>query len=177
MPEQLGSYNDIVAGLACELLMLLSLWVAFVVLDEVDDGGAPVGVKSQNLLLYGRDQVGLCERFLFHLDRGAVECLDEHAGWYDGLLGSELGQSVSRHVVVLGDVVEFQTIELSFELPDLPAVGIHLLLGALLVFVDLLYDDFGVTISQQMLDVECDSDSEIMDESFVLGSVVGSLEE
>ena len=46
MPEQLGSYNDVVAGLACELLMLLSLWVAFVVLDEVDDGGAPVGVKS-----------------------------------------------------------------------------------------------------------------------------------
>ena len=46
MPEQLGSYNDVVAGPACELLVLLSLWVAFVVLDEVDDGGAPVGVKS-----------------------------------------------------------------------------------------------------------------------------------
>ena len=46
MPEQLGSYNDIVAGSACELLMLLSLWVAFVVLDEVDDGGALVDVKS-----------------------------------------------------------------------------------------------------------------------------------
>jgi len=26
--------------------MLLSVWVAFVVLDEFDDGGAPVNVKS-----------------------------------------------------------------------------------------------------------------------------------
>ena len=46
MSKQLGSYNDVVAGLACELLMLLSFWVAFVVLDEFDDGGAPVDVKS-----------------------------------------------------------------------------------------------------------------------------------
>jgi len=50
VPEQLGSYNDVVAGSACKLLVLLSLWVAFVVLDEVDNGGAPVGVESQNLL-------------------------------------------------------------------------------------------------------------------------------
>jgi hypothetical protein len=129
VPEQLGSYNNIVAGSPCKLLMLLSLWVAFVVLDEVDDGGAPVGVKSKNLLPYGWDQVGLCGRFLFHLDRRAIECLNEHAEWYDGPLGSELGQNVCRHVIIPGDVVEFQTIELSFELPDLPPVGIHLLLG------------------------------------------------
>ena len=103
------------------------------------------------MLPYGRDQVGLCRRFLFHLDRRAVECLDEHAGWYDGSLGFELGQRVSRHIVVPGDVVELQAIEFGFELPNLPAIGIHLLLGALPVFVDLLYDDFGVTISQQAL--------------------------
>ena len=114
--------------------------------------------------------------FLFHLDRRAVECLNEHARWYDGPLGPELGRNVRHHVVVPGDVVELQTIELSFELPDLPTVGIHLLLGALPVFVDLLYDDFGVTIRQQMLDAECDSYPGIMDESFVLSSVVGSLE-
>ena len=46
MLEQLGSYNDIVTGSACKLLVLLSFWVAFVVLDEVDNGGAPVGVES-----------------------------------------------------------------------------------------------------------------------------------
>ena len=73
-------------------------------------------------------------------------------------------------------MVELHTIELSFELPNLPALGIHLLLGALPVFVDLLYDDFGVTISQQTLNAECNSDPETMDESFVLDSAVGSLE-
>ena len=73
-------------------------------------------------------------------------------------------------------MVELQTIKLSFELPDLPAVGIHLLLGALLVFVDLLYDDFGVTISQQTLDAECNGDPETVNESFVLSIVVGGLE-
>ena len=60
--------------------------------------------------------------------------------------------------MVPGDVVELQTTEFAFELPDIPAIGIHLLLGALLVFVDLLYDDFGITINQQTLDAECDSD-------------------
>ena len=103
--------------------------------------------------------------------------MNEHAGWYDGSLGSELGQDVCRHIVIPGDMVELQAVEFAFELPNLPAIGVHLLLGALPVFVDFLYDDFGVTISQQMLDAECDSDSETMDESFVLGSVVGSLEE
>ena len=102
--------------------------------------------------------------------------MNEHAGWYDGLLGSKLGQNISRHVVVPGDVVELQTIKLGFELPDLPTVGVHLLLCALPVLVDLLFDDFGVTIGQQTLDAECDSDPEIVDESFVLSSVVGSLE-
>ena len=71
--------------------MFLSLWVAFIVFDEVDNGGAPVGVESQNLLPYGRYQVGLCGRFVFHLDCRAVECLNKHAGWYDGPLGSKLG--------------------------------------------------------------------------------------
>ena len=114
--------------------------------------------------------------FLFHLDRRAVECLNKYAGWYDGPLGSELGLNICRHIVIPGDVVELQTIKLGFELPDLLAVGIHLLLGTLPVLVDLLYNDFGVAISQQMLDAECDSDPDTVDESFVLNSVVGSLE-
>ena len=101
--------------------------------------------------------------------------MKEHARWYDGPLGSELGQNVHRYIVIPGDVVEFQTVELSSELPNLLAVGINLLFGALPVFVDLLYNDFGVAISQQMLDAECDSDPETMDESFVLDSVVDSL--
>ena len=67
-------------------------------------------------------------------------------------LGSELGQDVCRNVVIPRDVMELQIVEFGFKLPDLPAIGAHLLLGALPVFVDLLCvdmlcDDFGVTIS------------------------------
>ena len=46
MFEQLGSYDDVVARLASKLLVLLSLWIASVVLNEVDDWGMPVRVKS-----------------------------------------------------------------------------------------------------------------------------------
>ena len=102
--------------------------------------------------------------------------MNEYAWWYNGSLESELVQNVYRNIVVLRDVMDLQTTELGFELPDLPAIGIHLLLGALPVYFDLLFDNFGVTISQQMLDAECDSDPVTVDESFVLGSVVGSLE-
>ena len=52
--------------------------------------------------------------------------------------------------------MELQTVEFSFELPDLPTIGVHLLLGALPNFIDLLYDDFGVTIGQQALDAKLD---------------------
>ena len=156
--------------------MFLSFWIAFIVLDEVGDWGTPVVVEGQDLLSYGRDQVGFCGSFLFHLDRSAVECLNEHAGWYDGPLGSELGQDISRHVVIPGDVVELQIIKLGFEPPDLPAIGVQLFLGALLVLVDLLYDDFGVAICQHALDAECNSDPETVNESFILGSIVGGLE-
>jgi len=72
--------------------------------------------------------------------------------------------------------VELKAVEFGFKLPDLPAVGVHLLLGALPVFVDLLYDDFGVTISQQSLNAECDSNPETVNEGLVLDSIVGSLE-
>ena len=46
MPEQLGSYDDVVAGPASKLLVLLSLWIDFVILDEVDDWGALVSVEG-----------------------------------------------------------------------------------------------------------------------------------
>jgi len=78
---------------------------------------------------------------------------------------------------LVSTIVELQAVEFTFELPDLPAIGIHLLLGALLVFVDLLYDDFGVTIGQQTLDAECGDDPEAVHEGLVLGSIIGGLEE
>ena len=94
--------------------------------------------------------------------------MNKHAGWYDGRLGSKLGQCVGRHVVIPGDMVELQAIKLGFELPDLPALP---------VLVDLLYDDFGVAVCQQALDAKRDNDPKTVYKSFIPGSVVGSLEE
>ena len=99
--------------------------------------------------------------------------MNKHARWYDGSLGSKLGQNISRHIVVPRDVVELQTVKLGFELLDLPAVGVHFLLSALPVLVDLLYDDFGVSIGEKLFDAEGGGDPETVDEGLVLGCIVG----
>ena len=73
--------------------------------------------------------------------------------------------------------MEFQAIEVGLKLAYLLAVGIHLFLGALPVLVDLLYDDFGVSIGEKLFDAEGGRDPEAMDEGFVLGRIVCGLEE
>ena len=54
---------------------------------------------------------------------------------------------------------------------------IHLLLGAFPVLVDLLYDDFGVTVGEKTLDAEGGGDPETMDEGHILGCIVSGLKE
>ena len=66
---------------------------------------------------------------------------------------------------------------MGLKLAYLLAVGIHLLLGALPVLVDLLDDDFGVAVGKEPLDVEGGRDPETVDEGLVLGRVVCGLEE
>ena len=66
---------------------------------------------------------------------------------------------------------------MGLELVYLLAVGVHLFLGALPVLVDLLYDDFGVSIGEKPLDAKGGSDPETVDKGLVLGCIVGSLEE
>ena len=85
---------------------------------------------------------------LLDLDRGGVESLHEDAGQDKCPLGAQLGEYISCHVVVLEDVMKFQAVEVGLEIADILAVGVHLLLGAVLILVDLLNDDFGVTIRE-----------------------------
>ena len=66
---------------------------------------------------------------------------------------------------------------MGLELAYLLVVGVHLLLGAIPVFVDLLDDDFGVSIGEEPLDAEGGRDPETVDEGLVLGRIVGGLEE
>jgi len=70
-------------------------------------------------------------------------------------------------------MVELQVIEVGLKLAYLLAVGIHLFLGALPVLVDLLYDDFGVSIGEKLFDAEGGGDPETVDEGLVLGCIVG----
>ena len=73
--------------------------------------------------------------------------------------------------------MKLQAVEVSLELTYLLAMGIHLLLGALPVLVDLLNDDFGVAVSEEPLDAKGGSDPETVDQGLVFGCIVGSLEE
>jgi len=54
----------------------------------------------------------------------------------------------SCHVVVSEDMMEFLAIEVGLELAYLLAVGVHLLLSAVPILVDLLDDDFGVAVRE-----------------------------
>ena len=79
--------------------------------------------------------------------------------------------------MVTDDVVEFEAVEVRLEFSYLLVVGVHLLLGALPVLVDLLNDDFGVAVSEEPLDAKGGSDPETVDQGLVFGCIVGSLEE
>ena len=72
--------------------------------------------------------------------------------------------------------MEFEAVELGLELAYLLAVGVHLLLKALLVLVYLLYDDLGVAIGKESLDAKESRDPETMNESLVLCCIVGGFE-
>ena len=73
--------------------------------------------------------------------------------------------------------MEFEAVEVRLEFSYLLVVGVHLLLGALPVLVDLLYDDLGVAVDEEPLDAEGGGDLETMDEGLVLSCVVSGLEE
>ena len=102
---------------------------------------------------------------------------NEHSSVDESPLGAQLGEYIGCHVVVPEDVMELQAVEVGLEPAYLLAVGIHLLLGALPVLVDLLDDDFGVAVGKEPLDANRCRDPETVDESLVFGRVVGCLEE
>jgi hypothetical protein len=71
----------------------------------------------------------------------------------------QLGEDVGRHVVVSGDVVEFQGLKVSLELAQLNTVGIHRVLLDVADLVDLVDDDLGIAVSDESLDPKGNSDA------------------
>jgi hypothetical protein len=64
----------------------------------------------------------------------------------------QLGEDVSRHVVVAADVMEFQALKVSLELSYLDAISVHRIRLDVACLIDLVDDDLGVTVSDEPLD-------------------------
>ena len=71
-------------------------------------------------------------------------------------------------------MVVLDTVELSFEFPDLGAVCVHLLTGAGPIFVDLVNDQRRVSVYHEAFDAELDVYTESVETCFILRGVVGS---
>ena len=74
---------------------------------------------------------------------------------------------VSYHVVVL------DTVELSFEFPNLGAVCVHLLTRIGPIFVDLVDDQHGVSVYHEAFDAKLDGYMEFVETCFIFRGVVG----
>ena len=70
-------------------------------------------------------------------------------------------------------MVVLDTVELSFEFPDLSALHIHLLTGIGPIFVDLVDDQCRVSIYHEAFDAELNGYTESVETCFILGGVVG----
>jgi hypothetical protein len=63
----------------------------------------------------------------------------------------------------------------SLELAYLGAISIHRILLDVACLVDLIDDDLGVTVSDEPLDSQENSDAQSMDQGLILGAIVGRL--
>ena len=70
-------------------------------------------------------------------------------------------------------MVVLDTVEHSFEFPNLGAVCVHLLTGAGPIFVDLVDDQRGVSVYHEAFDAELDGYTETVETCFIFGGVVG----
>ena len=73
--------------------------------------------------------------------------------------------------------MEFLAVEVGLEFMYLLAVGVHVLLSAISILVDLLDDDFGVAVGEEPLDAKGGRDPETVDEGLILTRIVGGLEQ
>ena len=71
-------------------------------------------------------------------------------------------------------MVVLDTIELPFKLPDFGAVCIHLLTRAGPVFVELVYDQRGVSVYHEAFVAELDGYMKSVETCFIFYGIVGS---
>jgi hypothetical protein len=85
-------------------------------------------------------------------------------------------QLVHSLVVPSGDVVELELVELVFQAPNLIVVGFHLRVAAMGVLHDLVDNKLRVATSVEAPNPYLDGDAQPVNQSLVLGHVVGRRE-
>ena len=81
---------------------------------------------------------------------------------------------VGELILILYHMVVLDTIELSFEFPDLSTICIHLLTRTGSIFVDLVDDQRRVSVYHEAFDAELDDYTKSVETCFILRDVVGS---
>ena len=110
--------------------------------------------------------------FLLFLDRRRKEVFDEDPRQNHGARRVYLRYMVSELILVSYHMVVLDTVELSFEFPDLCTVCIHLLTRTGLIFVDLVDDQHGVSIYHEAFDAKLDGYTKSMETCFILCGIV-----
>ncbi|XP_022681836.1 uncharacterized protein LOC111257069 [Setaria italica] len=87
------------------------------------------------------------------------EILYEYAGRNLCVLGAELGQDIGGNVMVFGNMVELEAVEVGLKFVDFHAVSVHGFLAAVPIFIDLLDDNLRVVISKDAFDSQGNSDA------------------
>src|ERR1041385_7860380 len=90
-----------------------------------------------------------------HLDGPPVDAFEENAGWYGRPGRTDVRELVSFYVVVPGDVVEFTTVEISFEFVVELLVGRHVVGYCVAVSHRLLDDEVGVPVNYEASGSAC----------------------
>jgi len=142
----------------------------FIMEQVAEVRGCPIGVDGEDLR-FGWEFVGGLGGFL--ADGRLIELLNEETGRDRGSPGTHLRQLVSFIVVVPEYMCQLQSVKRTLQLSNLLAVSRHFCACARVFFLDLIYDQLGVPANRQTSDAERYGDTEPVEESLILGSIVG----
>jgi hypothetical protein len=116
-PVQLVSDWDVRLGAADELLGQVLVRGNLLLVDVVDEGLPPVHIYHYDLLA-SWEMCWISGRWHRLWYGWRVKLMDEDTRWYFSASRAKLRQDICCNIVVTGDVMELETVELVLELAD-----------------------------------------------------------
>jgi hypothetical protein len=113
--------------------------------DEVDKSLSLVLTQRHNLPI-GLLRTHISGYLWQRLDGWLLEFLDKDSRWNLSTCGPQLGQNICANIVLSKQVMNLQARKFVFQLAHFLNIGVHRLLVAVPLFVDLLNDKKRVTI-------------------------------